>query len=165
MARRESSSLNFESETTRLLGGIFSTPLPDERIYQDKNMSPIGNASLRLDLISKMNHRLGCKSSFGDPFNPRVVPYMEPNLIDLDDPTDSKATSIDPKEVQLEIGFFNKWVTKEESKHAHLEKEREQATLEALVERDNLLRRMPNLKEQNKKLEERKPLSHLETNR
>lgn len=30
---RESSSLSSESETTRLLGGIFSTPSQDERVY------------------------------------------------------------------------------------------------------------------------------------
>ena len=75
----------------RLLGGIFSTRLLDERTYQEKNMSLVGNASLRLDLISKMNHRLGLRSSFRDPFNPRIVPYVEPNLINLNAPSDSEA--------------------------------------------------------------------------
>jgi hypothetical protein len=51
-------------------------------------MSPVGNASPRPDLIENMNYRLGLKNSFEDPFNPRVVPYMETNLIDLDDPVD-----------------------------------------------------------------------------
>ena len=61
-------------------------------------MSPIGNASLRKNLISKMKHRLGLKSSFGDPLNPRAIPHIEPNLIDLDEPANSEATSTDPKE-------------------------------------------------------------------
>ena len=42
----------------------------------------------------------------------------------------------------------------------YLEKEKEQATLDALVERDNLLRRMASLKEQNKNLEERTSFLH-----
>ena len=69
MVGRESSSLSFESETTRLLGGIFSTPLKDERIYQDNNMPLVGNASQMPDLIADMNHRIGFSSSFEDPFN------------------------------------------------------------------------------------------------
>lgn len=91
MIGRESSSLNSESETTRLLGRIFTTPVPDERTYQDKDMSLVGNISPRLDLIAKMHHRLGFKSCFGYPSNPKIVSYTEPNLIDLDDPTDSEA--------------------------------------------------------------------------
>lgn len=92
MVGRESSSLSSKSETTRLLGGIFITPSQDERVYQEKNMSPVGNSSPQPDLIVDMNHRLGLNSSFEDPFNPREVPYMETNLIDLDDPVDSEAT-------------------------------------------------------------------------
>ena len=61
----------------RLLGGMFSTPLPDERTYQDKEMSQVGNVSPIPDPIAKMNHRLGLKNSFQDPLNPRVVPHME----------------------------------------------------------------------------------------
>ena len=33
MVGREYSSLSYESKTTRLLVGIFSTPIPDERNY------------------------------------------------------------------------------------------------------------------------------------
>ena len=77
------------------------------------------------DLMIDMNRRLGFKSSFEDPFNPREVPYMETNLIDLDDPGDSEATSADPKEVQSEIGVLKKWVAEEEAKRIRLEKERE----------------------------------------
>ena len=86
---REYSSLSFESKTTRLLGSIFSTPLPDERVFQDKDVSMVGIASSRPDPIADMNYRLGFRSSFDDPFNPRVAPYVEPNLIDLDYPTNS----------------------------------------------------------------------------
>ena len=72
---------------------------------------------------------------------------MEPNLIGLDDPTNSEATSTDPKELQLEVSFLKKWVTKEEDKNICLEKEKEKATLDVIIERDNLLRRMTSLNE------------------
>ena len=110
-------------------------------------MSPVGTRSPRLELVAKVNQRLGPKSSFGDPFNSKAISYVEPNLIDLDDPVDSEATSIDPKDLQLEIGFLKKWVAEEEAMCISLEKEKEQATLDAIVERDNLLRIMHALKE------------------
>ena len=80
---------------------------------------------------------------------------MQPNLIDLDDPIDSEATSIDPKELQLDIGLLKKWVAEEEAKQIRLGKEKAQVILDAIVERDSLLRRMVALKEQNKKLSEK----------
>ena len=58
MVGRESASLSSESKNTRLLEGLFSTPLIDERFFQDKDMSPVGNASPRPDLMVDMNHRL-----------------------------------------------------------------------------------------------------------
>ena len=54
VARRES-SLSSESENTRLLGGIFSTPILDERTYQDKDMSLVRNRSPRPELMAEMN--------------------------------------------------------------------------------------------------------------
>ena len=92
----------------------------------------------------EMNHRSGYGNSMKDH---RMVPCAETNLIDLDDPTDSNATFLDPKEVYSEIGLLKKWVVEEEAKNAHLEKEREQATMNALIERDNFLRRMGALKD------------------
>lgn len=130
---REFYLLTSESKTTRLLGGIFSTPVQDEIIYQDKDMSPMGDALHRLDVMAKMNHRFGYKIVMEDPFNPRIVPYMETNLIDYEDPIDSEATAVDPKEVYPEIGVLNKWVAEEEAKHAHLEKERDKATLNSII--------------------------------
>ena len=62
-------------------------------------MSPVGTRSPRPELIAKVNQRLGPKRSFGDSFNSKVFSYTQPNLIDLDDPIDSKATSIDPKDL------------------------------------------------------------------
>ena len=56
------------------------------------NVSSIGYTFHILD----MNHRLGYGNVMKDP---RTVPYMEPNLMDLDDPTHSEATFVDPKEV------------------------------------------------------------------
>ena len=109
-------------------------------------MSPVGTRSPRPELIAEMNKKLGPKSSFGDPFNSKYVSYLQANLIDLGDPIDSKANSIDPKELQSEIGFLKKWIVEEEAKHISLEKEKEKATLDVIVERDNLLRRMVALK-------------------
>ena len=54
------------------------------------------------------------------------------------------------------------WVAEEEAKHIHLEKEKEKATLDAIVERDNLLRRMVSLKTHNKKLIEKTSLLHVD---
>ena len=85
-------------------------------------MSQVGTRSPRPELIAEINKRLGPKSSFGNPFNSKVVSYIQPSLIDLDDPIDSKATSIDPKELQSEIGFLKKWVAEEEAKRISLEK-------------------------------------------
>ena len=76
-------------------------------------------------------------------------------MIDLDDPVDSEATSIDPKEFQSKIGFLRKWVTEEDAKRIYSRKEKEQVILDAIVERDSLLRRMATLKEKNKKLIEK----------
>ena len=44
---RESSSLNFESENSRLLGEIFRTPLLEEIIYLDNTISSIGDTTFR----------------------------------------------------------------------------------------------------------------------
>ena len=71
---------------------------------------------------SDMNHRLGYGNAMKDP---RIVPYMEANPIDLDDLVDSEATFVDPKEVCSEIEHLKKWVPKEETKRIHFEKERE----------------------------------------
>ena len=59
----------------------------------------------------------------------------------MDDPIDSEATFLDPKELQLEIGFLSKWVAKEEAKKIHSRKEKEQVILDAIVERDSLLKK------------------------
>ena len=79
-------------------------------------MPPVGTRSPRPKLMAEMNQRLGLKSSFGDPFNSEDFSYIQPNLIDLDDPIELEATSVDPKELQQEIGFLKKWVAKEEAK-------------------------------------------------
>ena len=107
-----------------------------------------------------MKQRLSLENSSKNPFISKVISYTQPNLIDLDDPIDSEATSVDPKKLQSEIGFLKKWVVEEEAKHSHLEKDKERLTLDAIVERDSLLRRMATLKEQNKKLTEKNSLLH-----
>ena len=99
MVGRESSLLSSKLETTRLLGVIFSTSLQEEREYQDKNMSPMGDALHRLDVMAEMNHRMGYKNVMKDPFNPREVTYVETNLIDLDDLANSEETSTNKKQV------------------------------------------------------------------
>ena len=110
-------------------------------------MSLVGTRSPRHELIAKMNQIFGLQSSFGNPFISKAISHTKPNLIDLDEPIDSEATSIDPKELQSEIGFLKKLIGEEEAKCISLEKEKEQVTLDAIVERDNLLRRMVTLKE------------------
>ena len=63
-----------------------------------------------------MKQRLSLKNSSKNPFISKPISCTQPNLIDLDDPIDSEATSIDPKELQSEIGFLRKWVVEEEAK-------------------------------------------------
>ena len=63
-----------------------------------------------------MNQRLSARNPSQNPFISKDVSYTQPNLIDLDDPINSEATSIDPKELQSEIGFLRKWVVEEEAK-------------------------------------------------
>ena len=52
-----------------------------------------------------------------------------------------------------ELEMLRKRVTKEDARHLHLEKERERATMNALLERESLLKRMNALQEHNKRLE------------
>ena len=73
----------------------------------------------------------------------------------MDDAVDFEVTSIDPKELQSDKWLLKKWVVEEEAKWSHLGKEKEQVILDAIVERDSLLKRMAALKEQNKKLSEK----------
>ena len=55
-----------------------------------------------------MNQRLSPKNPSWNPFISKDVSYTQPNLIDLDDPIDSEATSVDPKELQSNIGLLKK---------------------------------------------------------
>ena len=107
----------------------------------------VGVRSPKSEPIAEMNQRLSPKNPFWNPFISKDVSYTQPNLIDLDDPIDSKATFVDPKELQLEIGFLKKWVPKVGTKWVHLGKEKEQIILDAIFERDSLLRRIAALKE------------------
>ena len=102
--------------------------MQEDHIYHDKNVSLVGVMFHRLE----MNHRLGYGNAMKDH---KIVPFMETNLIDLDDPTNSEVTFANPKEVCLEIEVRKKWVVEEEAKHIHLEKEREKATLNVIIER------------------------------
>ena len=74
--------LSSKLETTRLLGGIFSTPMQEDHVYHDKNVSLVGDTFHR----SEMNYRLGYGNTMKDR---KIVPFVETNLIDLDDPADS----------------------------------------------------------------------------
>lgn len=154
VVERESSSLSSKSENTRLLGGILTTPIQAEKVYHDKNVSSIGDIPCRPNVMKEMNHRLGYKNTLDVFFNLRQTPYVEINLIDLDDPVDSEATYANPEEVYLEIEILKRRVVREDAKFIHLEKEKEKDTINSLIERDNLLRRMVALKEHNRKLEE-----------
>ena len=48
--------------------------------------------------------------------------------------SDSEATFVDPKELQLEIGFFRKWVAEEEAKRICSRKEKEQVIESSTVQ-------------------------------
>ena len=64
-------------------------------------------------------------------------------MIDLDTTTlDSDDTSIEQNELMDELKVLRKKVAEEDARHLHLEKEREKTTMNALLERESLLRRM-----------------------
>lgn len=82
------------------------------------------------------------------------IPYVERNLIDLDDPVDSETTFVDPDELMSEIETLRRNFVEEDVKFIHLEKEKEVIAMNALIEREAFLRGMEALKEKNRKLEE-----------
>ena len=100
---RESSLLSFELETMRFLGGIFSTLVQEDHIYHDNNVSLVGDTFHRLE----NNYRLGYGNVMKDR---RTIPFVETNLIDLDDHVDLEENYVDPKEVHLEIEVVKKWL-------------------------------------------------------
>ncbi len=73
MVERESSSINSKLETTWLLGEIFTTPLPEDMIYQDKIVSFVGDIPLRPNMEREVSHRWGYKDNTNVEFNPRQV--------------------------------------------------------------------------------------------
>lgn len=75
------------------------------------------------------------------------VPYVERNLIDLDDLVDSETTSAGPNDLLSKIKVLKKKVVEEDAKHICLKKEKEVITMNALIEREYFLRRMEELKE------------------
>ena len=74
------------------MGGIFITLVQVDHVYHDNNASSIGDTFHR----SEMNYRLGYGNTMKDH---RSIPFMETNLIDLDDLADSEATFANPKGV------------------------------------------------------------------
>ena len=78
----------------------------------------------------------------GASFSTRQGPYVA-NLVDLE------VTTTDPKDLFLELVLLRRRVVEEEPKHIRLEKEKEQITLNTLIERDKFLSRMDFLQEQN----------------
>ena len=155
MIEIESLSLNFESENTRLLGEIFSTPLPEEKIYHDKFFSSIVDTTFKPNMSKEINQRCGYKNTLNIKLNLGKVSYIERNLIDLDDLVDLENTSIDPDELLSEIKTSMMKVAKEDAKRIRLEKEKEVITMNSLIEKESFLRRMESLKDQNRKLEEK----------
>ena len=53
-----------------------------------------------------------------------------------------------------EVEVLRKRVAEEDAKHLHLEKERQKAIINAILEREALMRRMVSLQEHNKRLED-----------
>ena len=75
-------------------------------------------------------------------------------MIDLDTTMmDSNDTSIEQNELMDELEM-RKRVAEEDAICLHLEKERERTTMNALLERESLLRRMNALQEHNKRFED-----------
>ena len=74
------------------------------------------------------------------------IPFVEKNLLDLDIITiDSDDTSVGQNELMDELEVLRKEVAKEEERCSQLEKEKEKTTMNALLERESLLRRMNTL--------------------
>lgn len=106
-----------------------------------------------------MNHNWVFRVNMGASFSPRQGPYVA-NLIDLDDLLDSKASTANLEDLFPELVLLWMRVVEEEAKHIPLEKEKEKITLNTLIERDTLLRRMASLQEKNKRLEEKSSNLH-----
>ena len=66
---------------------------------------------------------------------------------------DSDDTSVEQHSLMDELRVLRKRVAKEDVRCLNLEKERERATINALLERESLMRRMNALQEHKKRLE------------
>ena len=110
-------------------------------------------------MFKPINPRGACKLVISNSTQHRdsqsdFISFAEKNLIDLDIiTTDSDDTSVGQNELMDELEVLRKMVAEEESKRLLLEKEKEKATMNALLERDSLLRRMSALQGYNKELE------------
>ena len=99
---------------------------------------------------SKASNFQSKKSQFG------FIPFTERNLIDLDvSTTDFDSIFVDPDELMAKLEVLRKKKTKEDVKFLRLEKEKEKITMNTLLERESLQRRMVASKENNKRLEYR----------
>ena len=73
---------------------------------------------------------------------------------------DSTSTTANPNELMDELEMLRKMVAREDAKCLHLEKEKENITMNSLFEREALLRQMASLQEQNKRLEDKSTTLH-----
>ena len=71
-----------------------------------------------------------------------------------------EATTANLDELLAKVEILRKKVVEEDARCISLEKEKENITMNALIERENLSRRMVTLQEQNKKLEDKSTSLH-----
>ena len=103
---------------------MFTTPLLEERIFQDKIVSSLGDTPFRPNVSKEVYHRWGYKNTLTFGPNIREFLYIERNLIDLDDLVALKTTSLDSNVLLSKIEILREKVVEEYAKHTHLEKEK-----------------------------------------
>ncbi len=103
----------------------------------------------------EVNQKVGNSNTQQKSSQSTFVPFIEKKLIDLDTTTvDFDDTTIEHDELMSELEVLRKKVAEEDVKCICLEKEKEKATINALLEREALMRRNATLQEHNRRLED-----------
>ena len=134
------SSLCYMSENTRLFSGTFSTPFYTNQDFQDKTIPPMGEPMCKSINSKEINQQVRNSFTQQKSSQSNFIPFINKNLIDLDTTTmDSDDTSIEQNELIDELEMLRKRVAEEDVRCLHLEKVKEKATINALLERENPL--------------------------
>ena len=98
------SSLCFEYKNTRLFSGTFSTPFYADQDFQDKTIPPMGEPMCKPINSKETSQQVRNSSTQHNSSQSNFVPFIEKNLIDLDNtPMDSNDTSIEKNELMDEL--------------------------------------------------------------